>query len=89
MDEIAERKKLETLDLTEDVIEMILEKKRRVYSRKTKVTEEEIALKELPEIDVDQPNPVELMPNIPEIIPQPVIETRYRWSALKRRMVPY
>lgn len=45
MDEVAERAKLQLLDLTEDVIELILEKKRKTYASRIPVQDV------VPEID--------------------------------------
>ena len=98
MDELAERAKLALLDLTDDVIELIIDKKRKAFAKK----QEEAAaaavvvvpvLDEIPEIEEPTYYPPEPKP-IP--LPQPVIpeppmamsmEPIMRWSALKRRMV--
>lgn len=75
MDEIAERAKLALLDLTDDVIELIIDKKRKAFAKK----QEEAAasavvvvpiVDEIPEIEEPTYYPPEPEP-IP--LPQPVI----------------
>lgn len=71
MDEAAERAKLETLDLTEDVIEMILDKKRKAYQKRVEAIIHVVPdpVQELAEVE----EPTFYPPTPPVEVPVPVV----------------
>lgn len=71
MDEAAERAKLEMLDLTEDVIEMILDKKRKAYQKRVEAIIDVIPdpVEELAEVE----EPTFYPPDPPVEVPVPVV----------------
>lgn len=88
MDEVAERAKLQLLDLTEDVIELILEKKRRTYASRILVQEVVPEMDEVPADQVEEPTyypPVvvsaqETVPRVAEVhLSQAPPHSRWGW----------
>ena len=111
MDEQTERAKLELLDLTEDVIELILDKKRKAFARIQKEVKQEVTCDVIPEPEPvkeipDEPTFYPTLTSYPSLVPDAIThllmneptlpvppmdrnsDTLYRWSALRRRMVP-
>lgn len=96
MDEVAERRKLEALDLTEDVIELILEKKRRTYASRISTESGIAAVPEIPEVPADQLEEPTYYPPVSQMetppVPQPEkmpdiprVVTHYRWGWFRKK----
>lgn len=93
MDEAAERAKLEILDLTEDVIEMILEKKRKAYQKRVEAIIDVIPdpIEELADIEEPTFYPPDPSPGVdwgrnpkPVEVPVPVVSV----PPMDRSLVP-
>lgn len=97
MDELAERAKLAILDLTDDVIELIIDKKRKAFAKKQ---EEAVVavIDEIPDVEeeptyypVVEPEPMPLPPPPTPVVPEqpmdrsvePVMKRGLSW--LRRR----
>lgn len=102
MDEIAERAKLALLDLTDDVIELILDKKRKTYAKK----QEEVTVVEIVDTKIQQveeetyyppqgssperrrePEPLPLPPP-PPVIPEPPMDRTVE-PIIRKRGLPW
>lgn len=97
MDEIAERAKLALLDLTDDVIELIIERKRKAFTKKQ---EDAVAVvvpvvDEIPDVEeptyypppVVEPEPVPLPPPPSPVIPEPPMDRSV--EPISRRGLPW
>ena len=76
-DEAAERAKLEVLDLTEDVIDMIIKKKRATYESKNAVV-----------IPIVEPAPSSSEIPIP-VLPEPTMERTIEPIVIVKRGLPW
>lgn len=96
MDELAERAKLALLDLTDDVIELIIDKKRKAFAKK----QEEAAaaavvvvsvVDEIPEIEEPTYYPPEPEPiPLPQpVIPEPTMDRSVEPVIIRRRPLPW
>lgn len=74
MDELAERAKLALLDLTDDVIELIIERKRKAFTKKQEETAVVIEVVCPPDIRGANPTVVDEIPEVEERTYYPVVE---------------
>lgn len=101
MDELAERAKLALLDLTDDVIELILDKKRKAFAKKQ---EEAVAVvievvptvvDEIPDVEeptyypppVVEPEPIPLPPPPSPVVAEPPMDRSV--EPISRRRLPW